>query len=199
MIAGRLVRLRPVSADDLPAMRRWMSNPLVMQFWGHMRPFVTERAYESDLQGRFASFEHAGHLTILDPDGTAIGRVFYEDLDTRARSATLGILIGEESAWGKGYGPDAMIALMRHLYYDRGLHRLELDVFTSNLRAVKAYEKIGFTHEGTLRDHRYVDGSYWDSYRMSMLRSEFEARFPPSGIDSSSLSGLQIDHETGAT
>jgi RimJ/RimL family protein N-acetyltransferase len=183
MIQGNHVTLRPVASSDLPAMRRWMSNPAVMRYWGHVRPFVTEREFEMDLNGRFARFDDVGYFTIVDSEDEPIGRIHFEGLDSRCRSTEIGLLIGEESAQGKGYGHDAIIALMEHLYFDRNLNRIELNVFTTNERAIKAYERIGFVHEGTLRDHRYVDGHFEPSFQMSMLRREFEAKYRESSSD----------------
>jgi RimJ/RimL family protein N-acetyltransferase len=177
MIAGSKVTLRPVAASDLPVMRTWFSNPSVMRFWGNHRPFVTERKFEDDLEGRFARFEESGCFTILGPKQEPIGRIEYMNLSMRSRSAELGILIGEESAQGKGYGPDAIVALLGYLFYERNLHRVGLTVLVTNQRAIRAYEKIGFVHEGRYRAHRFVDGAYEDEYQMSILRPEFDARY----------------------
>ncbi len=178
MLVGRLVRLRPVLASDLPAMRRWFSDPEVMRYWGHHRPFTTEKQFESDLDGRFSRFEDSGYFTVLDPDERPIGRIDFDLLDRRAKSAEIGILIGEVSSQGKGYGSDAMVTLMRYLFRDRNLHRVELTVFTTNERAIRAYDRIGFQREGVLRDHRFVGDSYAAELQMGMLRNEFDTRFP---------------------
>lgn len=177
MLNGKLVKLRPIAASDLPIMRCWFADPAVMRFWANSRPFVTEHTFESDLGGSFARFDDAGYFTILDPDSKPIGRIDFEHLDTRTRSVELGILIGEVSAQGKGYGPDAIIALLGYLYFNRNVHRVELTVLEFNEYAIRAYERIGFVHEGTLRDYRYVDGAYVAEHQMSILRPEFETRY----------------------
>jgi putative acetyltransferase len=50
------------------------------------------------------------------------------------------------------------------------LHRLELQVYTDNERAINLYKKFGFEIEGTLRDYAYGDGHYLDAYEMARLR-----------------------------
>ena len=57
MLRGNLVTLRPIGASDLPTIRRWFDDPETMSYWGRPRPFVTERQFEADLMGRFASFD----------------------------------------------------------------------------------------------------------------------------------------------
>jgi RimJ/RimL family protein N-acetyltransferase len=112
---------------------------------------------------------------IIDPNGKPIGRVDYEGLDDRNGSAEIGILIGEADARGLGYGPDAVVTLLRHLFWDRNVHRVDLTVLAWNERAIRAYRRIGFVEEGTHRDHRFVDGTYVDELHMSLLRAEFDA------------------------
>lgn len=177
MMIGERIRLRPVYSGDLPIMRPWFDDPATMAYWARPRPFVTEQEFVADLSGRFARFDRAGYFMILSPDDTPIGRIDYEDLDVRNASASIGIVIGDPNARGKGFGPDAIVTLLSHLFWDRNLHRIELTVLAWNERAIRAYRRIGFVDEGVHRDHRFVDGAYVDELQMSMLRSEFDARY----------------------
>jgi RimJ/RimL family protein N-acetyltransferase len=43
-----------------------------------------------------------------------------------------------------------------------------------NPRAIRAYEKIGFVHEGRMRQADYHDGRYFDILLMSVLHSEWK-------------------------
>src|SRR6056297_594619 len=51
---------------------------------------------------------------VYDEDDAYIGTV--ELYDLRGTSATLGIIIGERSHWNRGYGPEAMHALLDHAF-----------------------------------------------------------------------------------
>jgi RimJ/RimL family protein N-acetyltransferase len=55
------------------------------------------------------------------------------------------------------------------------LERIWLEVWTENARAMRAYEKAGFVHEGTLRHDRYEGGRFTDGHVMSILRDEWLA------------------------
>jgi RimJ/RimL family protein N-acetyltransferase len=178
MLRGEIVTLRPVQESDLPIMRRWFDDPETMKFWGNPRPFITEQAFEQDLNGRFSRFEEAGYFTIVEPAGQPVGRIDYEDVDERSRSASLGILIGEADARGKRYGSDAIKTLLLHLFRDRNLHRVDLTVLARNERAIRAYRRIGFVDEGVHRDHRFIDGAYVNELQMSLLRPEFDRLYP---------------------
>lgn len=177
MLIGQWVTLRPVRASDLPIMRRWFDDADTMAYWATPRPLVTEHEFDAALTGRFASFCHAGYFMIVLPDDVPVGRIDYEDLDDRNGSASLGIIIGDPDARGRGYGPDAIVTLLRHLFWDRNLHRVDLTVLAWNERAIRAYRRIGFVDEGVHRDHRFVDGAYVDELHMSLLRREFDDRY----------------------
>src|SRR5690606_15149751 len=66
--------------------------------------------------------------------------------DVRAGTATLGIIIGEKSHWSRGYGPDAMRALLGYAFDHLGLELVKLETFGDNERAQAAFKKVGF-HE----------------------------------------------------
>ncbi len=189
MIAGDRIRLRPLRDSDLPLLRAWFDDPDVMRFWGMTSNPVVDQRFAEDLVGRFARFEVAGYFAIDLPDGTTIGRVEFERLSTETRSAEVMILIGDRSAWGKGYGTDAMTALLRYLFHTRNLHRVSLTVLAWNRRAIRSYKKVGFTVEGTLRDDLYFDGRYHDQLVMGMLHHEFDARWPLVRTAASDTSG----------
>jgi RimJ/RimL family protein N-acetyltransferase len=102
-----------------------------------------------------------------------IGNVGLHRIDWRSRSAVFGIAIGDKASWGKGYGTDATRTMLRFAFGELNLHRVELEVFDYNSRAIRAYEKAGFRREGTRRQAHYHDGQYHDAHWMAVLRDEF--------------------------
>lgn len=49
----------------------------------------------------------------------------------------------------------------------QGMERIELEVFASNTRAIRLYERLGFVTEGVKRDARKLDGVYDDNVLMA--------------------------------
>src|SRR5215216_5336036 len=127
MIQGDRVTLRPVRRDDLPFLRVWQADPAVMTGWAIPAPLVAEAAFESELRGRFASFDDAGYL-MVEADDRPIGRIDYECLEARHGTVDVALYIGELSALGHGYASDAVRALARYLFEQRAVHRVELTV-----------------------------------------------------------------------
>lgn len=62
---------------------------------------------------------------------------------------------------GKGIGSLLLEATLNHSK-KIGLEKVELNVYTSNLAAIKLYEKFGFEVEGTIKKYRKLDGQYFD-------------------------------------
>jgi RimJ/RimL family protein N-acetyltransferase len=128
----------------------------------------TESGHNSKDQFHFA-------VHILDTD-QLIGVCSLVRIDWKNRGAMLGISITEQNCWGKGYGSDASNVLLRWAFYELGLHRVDLGVFAYNPRAIRAYEKLGFVHEGREREALFRDGTYHDILIMSILQHEWRAR-----------------------
>lgn len=56
--------------------------------------------------------------------------------------------------------------------FAKGLERIELEVYASNLPAIGLYEKFGFQVEGRKEKARYIDGEYDDSILMVLWRPQ---------------------------
>jgi RimJ/RimL family protein N-acetyltransferase len=175
MIAGKKVRLRSIERDDLPRYVEWFGDPKVRRHLLVWLPFSLaqeERWFES-LQGRLERQEEV-LLAIDTIDGVHIGNVGLHAIDWKNRNAELGIVIGEKSYWSQGYGTDAVRTMLILAFREMNLHRVFLRVDADNARGIRCYEKVGFQHEGTLREVGFRESKYFDQHMMSILSSEFE-------------------------
>lgn len=174
--AGR-VYLRPFEAADAETYRRWRTDAEPMALAGWPAPLSLAQveariAMLTEAQGK----ENSTFLICLREDDRPIGEVLLAGIDRVNGSAELGIFIGEVAEWGKGYGTDAVNAIVDFGFAGLRLERIWLNVWTENPRAQRAYEKAGFTREATLRHDRYEGGRYTDGHVMSILRDEWVAR-----------------------
>jgi RimJ/RimL family protein N-acetyltransferase len=94
-------------------------------------------------------------------------------LDLIHNDAMIGIGIGDRGFWGKGYGTDAMKICLRYAFTELNLHRVSLGLHEYNARALRSYEKAGFTLEGTTRKDLAREGKRYDSFWMGILRDEW--------------------------
>jgi RimJ/RimL family protein N-acetyltransferase len=66
-----------------------------------------------------------------------------------------------------------MRLMVNYGFKELNLHRIELDVFAFNTRAIRVYENIGFKREGLLRDTLFYDGEFHDTVLMSILEDDW--------------------------
>ena len=102
--------------------------------------------------------------------------VDYRDVDTVARSVTVGITVGERDLWSLGYGTEALGLLITHLFDRLNLRRIQLDTWSGNERAIRAFSRLGFTEEGRLRQAVRAPDGYYDLVIMGLLRSEWRSQ-----------------------
>ena len=178
MIYGERIRLRAVERDDLPRFVAWLNDPEVLQgllIYLPLSQAAEENWYENMLK-RLPD-EHPMAIEVKQADGWLhIGNCGFMNIDWRCRSGEMGIFIGEKQLWNQGYGTDAMRLLLRHGFDTLNLNRIALDVYDTNLRAIRSYEKVGFVHEGSKRQAIFRDGKYCDILQMSVLRQEWEGQ-----------------------
>ncbi len=171
MIRGSKTRLRALKHDDLRHFVRWINDPETRRFMAMRYPLSQaeeEKWWQSRAEG------DGDHIFAVETlDGTYIGNIGLHSIERENRRAMLGIIVGEKSYWGQGYGTDAIQAMLRWAFEYLNLHRVYLTVYAYNKRAIRSYEKCGFRHEGTMRQARYTDGQYFDELMMGILRDEF--------------------------
>ena len=74
-----------------------------------------------------------------------------------------------------GYGQEIIQGIKKFAFTDLNAHRLWLDVFTFNYRAIYIYEKLNFKRERTLRDIYKDHRGYHSQHIYSMLSSEYSS------------------------
>ncbi|MDX2005729.1 MAG: GNAT family N-acetyltransferase [Meiothermus sp.] len=115
-----------------PEIAEWNgSRPLKMPLW----------LFKRVVMGEVSRGDRLG-FGILDECGEWLGTVELYELSRN--EATLGILIGAKARWGKGYGTDAVRAVLQYGFTKMGLRKVKLRTYKHNVRAQRAFEKSGF-------------------------------------------------------
>ena len=171
------VFLRPFEPSDADAHHRWSSDADIIRLASLGPP--PSRAHAGRRVERWVEEqgkEAHGFVICLVDGARPIGEASLFRIDQVNGTAELGIYIGEKDEWGKGYGTDAVHALVDFGFGWLRLERVFLEVWTENPRAIRSYEKAGFIREATLRHDRFEDGVFTDGHLMSVLRDEWQAR-----------------------
>lgn len=173
MLKGTKTYLRPLEANDIPLYLQWYNNQEV-NYWANAAWPISTMLNEEEIEEQyFVSQRDSRRYTILNENKTPIGTIGFRDVNLPAHSAVLFIVIGEEDYWNQGYGTDALKILIDHLFLQWNFHRLSLDTWDGNARAIRVYEKLGFQIEGRLRQARFVLGEYRDAILMALLREDY--------------------------
>jgi len=195
MIIGERIRFRGVERDDLPTFVKWLNDPDVQQGILIHQP-ISQAREENWFEGMIKrpDDEHIMGIEVRLPGERTglpgvkgnepgaqggeeawklIGNLAFNDIDWRNRSSEFGIMIGDKTYWTQGYGTEAVRLLIKHGFNSLNLNRIFLRVFENNPRAIRAYEKAGFVHEGRERQAEFRDGRYIDVLLMSILKDEF--------------------------
>jgi aminoglycoside 6'-N-acetyltransferase len=160
------LRLRLPRTDDVDALVRLLADPAVARWWP---------GYDAArVRDEFVAVQDDTTVLAIERAGAVIGLVQYaEEEDPQYRHASIDLFLGA-NAHGRGYGPEVIRAVVRHLVSVRGHHRIVIDSAAANVAAIRAYEKVGFRRIGVMREYeRGADGSWHDGVLMELLAREF--------------------------
>jgi len=179
MIIGKQIRYRGIEKEDLPKFVTWLNDPEVRQGLSLIMPLslAEEENWFEELSKK-PPFEKPMAIEIQPnpqvDEWIFVGNCGLFNIDWQNRFAEIGIHIGEKGYWNQGFGTKAVRLILKHGFDNLNLHRLWLRVFETNHRAIRSYEKAGFTPEGKFRQAQYLDGKYVDVMIMSMLKPEWQ-------------------------
>jgi diamine N-acetyltransferase len=175
MIYDENLRLRAPTRSDLPQFVAWLNDPEVRK--GLLRNMPLSLEEEEIWFENLLKQPAEGRPMVIEvrqgENWIAIGNCGIHNIDWRVHSGEAGIFIGDKSRWNQGYGTQVMRLLLQHGFNTLNLNRIMLEVYENNPRAIRAYEKAGFVHEGRKRQGMYKDGKYFDVLLMSVLRAEW--------------------------
>ena len=177
---GQLVRLVAANSEtDAELFVRWASDSEYMRLQSSWPTRLWSQKQAKEALRDWMEHEKPDTLEFMIrtlAEDRPIGSIGLDGIRWQHGDTFVGIGIGERGYWGKGYGTDAMRIILRYAFVELNLHRISLDVFEYNPRAIRSYEKCGFVLEGRTRDAARYDGQYCDEVCMGILRNEWEQR-----------------------
>ncbi|NQD68298.1 GNAT family N-acetyltransferase [Bacillus haikouensis] len=175
LLTGRNLYLTGLQEDDVPLLVKWSENEKLQRLLDAL-PYKPKS--EDEVKKWIAGEEHNSYrLAIrLKESGRLIGYAELDGILWAHRVGGLSIIIGEEVCQGKGYGREAMECVLAFAFEELNLHRLQLTVFSYNIRAIRLYESLGFTKEGSFREFLQRDGERHDMHLYGMLSAEWYKR-----------------------
>lgn len=176
LLVGPRVRLSALTRADAAVVASWYEDAEFLRLFD-TDPALPKTAEE--IERMFDESRRDSHAVMFGiravSDGELIGIIGLDGISWNHHTASLGIGLGR-AFWDQGLGGEAMRLMLRFAFMELNLHRVGLTVFEYNQRALALYKKLGFVHEGTVREHLLRDGRRYDMYQMGLLASEWRAR-----------------------
>lgn len=173
MLKGKLVRFRPIEADDLPKMRDWRNSNYVKRTTREYRllnMFNQKEWFESLHKHNPPKDIMFG---ILNKKNKLIGVCGLTYIDWKNRRSEISIYLEGEDWQKKLETKDAIILLMSYGFGELGLHKVFAEVYVFVKETIELYESLKFHKDGRLRDVVWRENKWWDSFVYSKLESEF--------------------------
>ena len=103
-----------------------------------------------------------------------IGNIKIDPINVRHAKGEYGILMGDQTEWGKGYAKEASEAVIDFCFTELQLRKITLGVVANNMSAVKLYTKLGFEVEGVYKKHGIYGSEYCDIIQMAFFNPKLD-------------------------
>ncbi len=174
VLRGKKTILRPMRMSEAGMLFKWIGDPRINRYLTTVPPktLAQERAWLKK-----AMHSKTAHYFVIERKDTKepIGTMSIQQIDKVNRKALTGAFIALPKYWGKGYGSDAKMALLKFAFLKLKLNRVESHAFASNLRSRRYNQKCGYKVEGFLRQNVFVHGRYIDDWMLAVLKKDWLA------------------------
>ena len=155
------VSLRRAQPDDVDFLVELVTHEDVEPFLAAVRPKDAESIL-AEIE-RSDSDPDAFGLFVVEVDGESAGTIRFSRANQRSRIADIGGLAVHPRFRGRKVGDETARLFQRHLFDDLGYHRVQLEIYGFNERALAHAERSGFVREGLRRkaywrNEEWVDG-----------------------------------------
>jgi RimJ/RimL family protein N-acetyltransferase len=164
------VTLRRARPDDVDFLLGLITDEKTKPFLGlrgaesheHVAAEIERSSTEPDAFGWF----------VVEVDGERAGSVVFHRVNERNRIAEAGRFAIHPAFRGRGIGIEAAQAFQRHLLVDLDFHRVELQIYGFNERAIAHAERCGYVREGVKRKAYMKRGEWQDAVIFSLLQED---------------------------
>lgn len=171
-ITGPHLRLRPMTADDLPLKVQWYNDPAVSQ------TLILDEVLQLDktLQWFEAVKESESRLDLMIEwqSTKPVGQISLVNINRHQQTAEIVLVIGDKDYWGKGVMLEAESLLIGWAFESLGMQKIWAQTRPENIASLITMKKLGFQIEGTLRKEKILGGERIDIVHLGLLPEEFK-------------------------
>ena len=177
MLQSGSVRLRPIRTRDRRDWQRLRhDNVAWLSPWDATSPPQAEsrpRTFGAMVRAlNRAARLGMGLPFVIEYDGEVVGQLNVNNIVRgSAQFASVGYWIGEAHA-GRGIVTRAVAMVVDHLFFEVGLHRVEIAIRPENAASLRVVEKLGLTEVGFAPAYLHIDGDWRDHRLFAVTREE---------------------------
>jgi [ribosomal protein S5]-alanine N-acetyltransferase len=171
------VSLRAMRADDWEAIHSFGKLAVVYRYqsWEPNTADQT-RAYVADAAAAYdKKAQELFYRSAVRSDGHIVGMAHIRIRSRQWRCAEIGYTV-HPKYWHRGYGTQIAAHAIEFAFSDLGMHRVEATCDPRNVWSTRILEKVGMTHEGTMRHTMELRDGWRDSHMFSILDEEWPQR-----------------------
>jgi RimJ/RimL family protein N-acetyltransferase len=166
------VSIRRAEPADLGFLLELMTHDEVEPFLAVIRPRDREGVLV-EIERSQAEPQEFGRF-LIEVDGQPAGSMGFQVANRRSRIADLGSLAVHPTFRGRRLADEAAQLFQRHLFDDLGYHRLQLEIYGFNERALAHAERAGFVREGVRRKAYWRNDEWVDGVLYGLVREDLD-------------------------
>ena len=176
VVQGDGLRLRRAGAEDVDFLVELMTNEDVEPYLAGSRARDRDGLLAEIERSQAEPDEFGRFLVEVERNGGWVraGAMGFELGNRRSQIANLGNLAIHPDFRGRRLSDDAARLFQRHLLFDLGFHRLQLEIYGFNERAQRHAERAGFVREGARRRAYWRHGEWVDGVLYGLVREDLE-------------------------
>ena len=167
------VSIRRAEPSDVDFLLELMTHEDVDPYMAVVRPRDRDGLL-AEIERSQAEPQEFGRF-VIEVDGKPAGLMGFNVANARSRIANLGSLAVHPDFRGRHVADEAARIFQRHLIYDLGFHRLQLEIYGFNERAQRHAERAGFVKEGVRRKAYDRHGEWVDSVIYGLVLEDLES------------------------
>ena len=177
MIKGKLTGLRAVESGDLEQLKQWRNLSSFRRNFREVRELNddNQQKWFQTLQNNLTRDYMFSIVDLKDDSLIGAGGLLY--INWIIRAADFSFYIGKDESYidEKGYAEDAVHLLLKYGFNNLNLHKIWMELYEFDNSKLDFFkDNFNFKTDGTLRDNCFEDGSYYNSYIISLLEKEYK-------------------------
>ncbi len=167
------VSIRRARADDVDFLLELVTHEDVQPFLGGLAARDRESLL-AEIERSDSDPQRYGRF-VIECDGELCGSLGFELANERSRIAHLERLAVHPRFRGRRIGVEAARQFQRHLIQDLGYHRLQLEIYAFNERAIAHAERSGYVREGVRRKAYLRHGEWQDAVLFGLVAEDLDS------------------------